>query len=293
MLREYEYEFAEFLYYTPGDLDKESGLWPVRGGRTLAKPNYRVGPKRIECWSLHLVREGRVRLEFDGGTADLGAGDLFCLFPDRAYTYFKPPEDSALRMSWLALDGQRVEPLLARIGMTPDKPYLGKPSPDGRIHEAAELAIEALANADQGQPASALELQALVGALFAELLRRTGTDSGKADTADWIKQCRSFMDLHATEGITVRQVADLAGVHRSYFSNEFTRQTGISPVKYLQRIRMEKAVRLLKDTDATVTEIALSLGYPNLHSFTRAFKMYYEASPLAVRQDGDGRRRFR
>ena len=55
------------------------------------------------------------------------------------------------------------------------------------------------------------------------------------------------------------------------------------PLKYLQRIRMEKAKRLLQETDATITEIALSLGYPNLYSFTRAFKIYYKVPPITMR----------
>lgn len=79
-MQEYEYEYAEFIYYTPGYLDKEAQIWPVRAGRSLAKPNYRVGPKRIECYSLHFVHEGMVRLEFDGKRVDLQKNDLFCLF---------------------------------------------------------------------------------------------------------------------------------------------------------------------------------------------------------------------
>ncbi|WP_244193045.1 helix-turn-helix transcriptional regulator [Paenibacillus taichungensis] len=92
------------------------------------------------------------------------------------------------------------------------------------------------------------------------------------------------MELHATEGISVQQVADFAGVHRSYFSNMFTTQVGLPPLKYMQRIRMDKAKQLLKDTDVTVTEIALSLGYPNLYSFTRAFKIYYKVPPIMMRR---------
>jgi AraC-like DNA-binding protein len=92
-----------------------------------------------------------------------------------------------------------------------------------------------------------------------------------------------FIELHATEGIFVQQVTAFAGVHRSYFSNVLTSQVGMPPLKYIQKIRMEKAKRLLKETDATITEIALSLGYPNLYTFTRAFKNYYKVPPLVIR----------
>lgn len=58
-------------------------------------------------------------------------------------------------------------------------------------------------------------------------------------------------------------------------------------MKYLQQIRMDKARKLLMDTNASITEIALSLGYPNLYSFTRAFKLYFKESPVTLRKTSD------
>jgi AraC-like DNA-binding protein len=279
MMEEYEYEFAEFIYYTPGSLDKEGQIWPVRAGRNRTKPHYKVGPKRIECYSLHFVHEGKVRIEFDGKQVELQKNDIFCLFPDRTYYYHMIPSESTLQMSWLALDGDRVKSLLGLAGLTPERPFHKKLN-SPRVNEAAERVIHTLAVVERWKPALSLELQGLVCGLFAELIRNTAST---AEPAGWIHECMNFIELHATEGISVKQVAAFAGVHRSYFSNMFTSQVGMSPVKYIQMIRMEKAKQLLKETKVTVTEIALSLGYPNLYSFTRAFKIYYKVPPLTVR----------
>lgn len=280
MLQEYEYEFAEFIYYTPGPLDKEGNIWPVRGGRTTAKPNYRVGPKRIECFSLHFVQEGKVRLRFGGEQAELEQGDLFCLFPERTYHYERIPSDQTLRMSWLALDGSRTSALLALAGLTGEKPFRRK-ALTANVRRTSERAIDRMAEAGKRDAATAMELQGLVCRLFAELIR----DAARAqasDREDWLQECKRYMELHAAEGITVQQVADYAGVHRSYFSQAFTNLAGISPLKFLQKIRMEKAKQLLHATDASITEIALSLGYPNLYAFTRAYKTYYKEPPVPL-----------
>lgn len=282
MMQEYDYEFADFIYYTPGDLDKEGRIWPVRAGRSIAKPNYKVGPKRIECYSLHFVQEGRVRLEYEGNQVELEKDDLFCLFPGRTYSYDMLPSEKPLQMSWLAVDGERAMTLLDLAGLTHEKPFRKKAVNSG-VKVSADRVIHTLAGAKRWSPAGALELQSLVCALFAELITETAP-APEAELAGWIHECMNYMELHASEGISVQQVADFAGVHRSYFTHVFTSQAGMPPMKYIQKIRMEKARQLLTDTNATVTEIALSLGYPNLYTFTRAFKMYYKDSPLALRK---------
>lgn len=285
-MQEYDYEFAQFIYYTPGWLDKEGQLWPVRAGRNMAKPNYKVGPKRIECYSLHFVSEGKVRIEFSGKWTELQKGDLFCLFPGRTYHYRMLPSESPLRMSWLAIDGARVGPLLELAGMTPDRPFRKKAITPA-VAASAERAIEELSGIERWKPAEAMALQGMLCELFAGLM----LDAAPSETAEpsgWIRECLDFMELHATEGITVQQVAAFAGMHRSYFSNVFAEQVGMPPQKYIQKLRMQKARRLLTETDATVTEIALSLGYPNLYTFTRAFKMYSKASPQSVRSKRNG-----
>lgn len=280
-LQEYEVEYAEFIYYTPGPLDKEGQLWPVRAGRSRAKPGYRVGPKRIECYSLHFLHEGKAGLKYGNQVQELQKGDMFCLFPGQTYHYYIMPSEAPLQMSWLALDGSRVMPLLKLAGITNEKPFApGRFT--SRIKEALERILSAMRQFEHWDPVVSLELEARICEVLAGLLPESSAAAGAAPSG-WIRECMEFMDLHATEGISVQQVASFAGVHRSYFTSAFTSQVGVAPQKYLQNIRMAKAKRLLLETDATVTEIALSLGYPNLYTFTRAFKSYYHSPPLLVR----------
>ncbi|CAM3275896.1 AraC family transcriptional regulator [Paenibacillus lupini] len=280
-MREYDYEYADFIYYTPGELDKAGGLWPVRAGRCLAKPHYKVGPKRIECFSIHFVREGRLRLEYDGRQVELARGDFFVLFPDRTYYYDMLPAEWPLEMRWLAIDGERVEALLELAGLTELEPFR-RGTVSSRLEVAVDRAIDALERVQRLRPSEALDLQAHLYGLLAAMMPDEPTQG--LELASWIHECAEYMELHATEGITVHQVAEYAGVHRSYFTQVFTEEMGMPPMKYMQKVRMEKARRLLIDTHASVTEIGLSLGYPNLYTFTRAFKMYFKESPLALRK---------
>lgn len=93
----------------------------------------------------------------------------------------------------------------------------------------------------------------------------------------------NYIDLHAAEGISVQQTAEIIGVNRTYFSTEFSRKVGITPIDYIIKVRMTKARMMLLETAASITEIGYSLGYPTLFAFTRAFKKYFSLSPTEYR----------
>lgn len=100
----------------------------------------------------------------------------------------------------------------------------------------------------------------------------------------WVKQSVKYIELHAAEGLTVDQLASMAGVNRSYFSTTFSEQVGLSPLQYMTKVRMAKATELLAETRATVTEIAYSLGYASPFAFTRAFAGHLGMPPSAYRK---------
>lgn len=283
MLQEYDHEIAEFLYYTPTEIDKQSPFWPVRAGSSVAKPHYRVGPRRIECYSIHFVREGSLLLESGGKRELLRAGDVFCMYPNNTYLYYKPDDNETLRLSWLAMDGPGMEQMLALAGFQPDKPVLaGRWTPG--LQEEIERILEAMRTEGSGSVAACLELKGLMYRLFALFIRAGGEPTLEHhEDNGWVTDCMTYIRLHAAEGITVRQVAEYAGLNRTYFSTLFTKAAGVTPAGYIAAVKMNKAKEMLLTTSAAVTEIAYSLGYPTLYAFTRAFKNYYSVSPTAYR----------
>lgn len=278
-MKEYELEFAEFLYYTPTKIDNRSLFFPVRAGHSLTKPNYKIGPRRIECFSIHIVREGSIGIEFNGEQIILKAGDMFCLYPNKTYTYYKIADDRDLQLCWLAIDGPGIEQILDLIGFTMAVPYiLNRWNP--QLQDILQEIFKIMRNPTK--ITSYFEIQSLLYRLFSILIH-ANREPNMNEQSRWIKQCREYIELHATEGITVQQVSQFAGLNRTYFSTVFRKSVGISPVQYIFKVKMSKAKELLLGTSASITEIAYSVGYPNLFSFTRAFKKYFSLSPTEYR----------
>ena len=74
-------------------------------------------------------------------------------------------------------------------------------------------------------------------------------------------------------------VADAFGVSAGYLSKKLKDETGEGFQELLIRLRMEKAVHLLRDTNKKVYEIASECGYSNYRSFVKAFESIYHISP--------------
>jgi AraC-like DNA-binding protein len=278
-LKEYEHEFVEHIYYSASEFEKRGGIWPVRAGRNEAKSTYSVGPKIIECYSFHFVKSGSVHLEYKDGAVTLKEGGLFCLYPHLKYQYrgFDSLAESSppLRMYWLAFNGAQVPQLLDRLSLTRERPYLrNKVTPE--LEATLKQMLLYMHHPGHGDE---YRLQSILYQLFG-LLNDNQSDYHKDKGGEnWLTACLNHMNMHYMEGITVADIVRIAGVHRSHLYSEFVRLCGMGPKQYLIKLRMERAAEMLKMRTYTVTEIALSLGYPDLYVFSRAFCTYHGVPP--------------
>ncbi|WP_186445949.1 AraC family transcriptional regulator [Paenibacillus cremeus] len=278
-MKESHHEFADQWYNIPTPWQKLGGVWLVRAGRNEAKPHYRVGPRQIECYGLHFILEGKVRLTCEDQEKVLEKGDLFCLFPQRTYIY--SCEATPLRMAWLALDGPQVPQLLEQLDLDATKPYARQ-----KLTVSAKRTLQRIQELFERETEEReLRWQSLLYQLF-EQLQASGKPNRQLKVnseKDWLQTSIEYLNLHFMENVKIADAAERAGVHRSHFSMVFTKSVGISPLQYIQKLRMDKSAELLKQTKLTITEIALSVGYPDLYTFSRAFTRYFKRTPSHFR----------
>ncbi|MBB6634646.1 response regulator [Cohnella thailandensis] len=99
-----------------------------------------------------------------------------------------------------------------------------------------------------------------------------------------IKRACAYMEEHLQDEITLKQMADYANLSVSYFGVLFKQHTGKSFVNYLNQIRIEKALELLRGTDRKIYEIAESVGFVSLPYFNRVFKQVSSMAPNEYRK---------
>ncbi|MDH3202390.1 MAG: AraC family transcriptional regulator [Myxococcales bacterium] len=83
---------------------------------------------------------------------------------------------------------------------------------------------------------------------------------------------------------TVAALAAQAGMSRSAFAARFAALVGEPPMRYVTRWRMHVALSWLRESDATLVDVAIRLGYQSEAAFSRAFKRFTGMSPGAARR---------
>jgi AraC-like DNA-binding protein len=127
---------------------------------------------------------------------------------------------------------------------------------------------------------------ALMSNLFSELLK-TGTEKTSLTPGSLIvRKAVKYIFEHINENFNVRDIAEHTGVSPEHFSRVFKAETGLTPMDYLAREKMEHACEMLKGTNFSCKEIRARLGYDNSSHFARAFRRVTGFSPNEYRKRG-------
>ena len=94
---------------------------------------------------------------------------------------------------------------------------------------------------------------------------------------------RDLMDRAYAGPLDLAALARSAHLSESHFSRSFAEAFGVTPHRYLLTTRLERAKALLRDTDLSVTEVCLRVGFTSLGSFSTQFRRFVGESPSAYR----------
>ena len=156
-----------------------------------------------------------------------------------------------------------------------------------------QLVEDVFAEMRRGENVSALIVRGLMFRLLVCLARVRGSGAdGDADAAivepraagglalsDILHICESRF----AEGLTVSQLAALAFLSPSHFSEIFTREVGQPPATYLRGLRLARTQTLLRTTNLSITEIAQQSGFGDSAQLSRAFKAALGITPRDYR----------
>lgn len=92
-----------------------------------------------------------------------------------------------------------------------------------------------------------------------------------------------FINKNYSKKIVLSELSQILFMSPNYFCTFFKDSTGFTPVEYINKIRVLRAIELLKSSDASIYEISLECGFTNLANFNKTFKKFVSKTPHEIR----------
>lgn len=239
--------------------------------RTRIVERKKGAPFTIFMWTL----EGKGFLRLRGKRRSLEPGWLFAIPCRTPHAYGFSGTPPSWRVAWFTLDGPLCARFLAALGF--DR-ALVRPAcllPDVFFRRLSDSAQDSgIAGAmDRIQHAlrMVLEIRARAGGLI------------KSARPERFKGLAAWARENIRSEVNVDYLARRAGLTRSHFSRAFKEETGLTPIRFLQEMRLARARALLLNSGRTVKEIAAQCGFFDTAHFSRQFAVLNGLSPSAYR----------
>lgn len=241
-------------------------------GRYIVSPAW-DGERPKPKWFAELfwTVEGRGEFLLDGKTQAVKAGDIFIYRPGHAHIL--RAQSPVWEYCWLTLDHSEVGEWLDGFGL--DKPRTSPgPCPTGLFMQLISALKECT---PQGERRAAHLAHAI--------LLAASSRTGEPEAGSIAERARRLLDVHCHD--PAWSVSDAVGelkIHRTTLLRAFQKDYGMTPSRYLQNRRIQKALSLLRDNDLQIQEVAWRAGFSDPNYFARAVHAATGMSPREFRR---------
>jgi AraC-like DNA-binding protein len=233
-------------------------------------------------FDISFVMKGTVHYDIDGRHYCVSEGQLVIVAPGKIHRETASP-GSPYEVMFLCLkfsrDGQPFD-LAAYLDIK--EVHLSR---NREIRGIFENLLHEIAYREQGY---LLKLNALIYHLLVEIRRGEARNLVEPEMSDKSVHLRKekmahdikrYLETHLNQKISLQQLSETFFLSIPYISSLFKRQTGYSPVEYINKLRIDKAKSLLFSGYA-VNEVWEKVGYGNIHYFYKVFKQVENMTPV-------------
>jgi AraC-like DNA-binding protein/quercetin dioxygenase-like cupin family protein len=251
-------------------------------GWSRTDPGHYMGPLIHSYYLIHYVISGQGHFKGMGKDYTLHPGDSFIIYPNELVQYTADDQDP-WEYCWVAFNGNRFDKLLRKMKISPTTPIV-RANGSRRLRPLLRLIERTLARREEHDAILADGyLQQLLGEYAIDRIAAASPNASAAVMNDaHIDHAIGLLTHRYYQPISIAELAREIGYHRTYFSKVFKERTGMSPLAFLMKIRMEQARTLLR-SDLSIEQIAMSVGFNDPLYFSKQFKRWYGMSPSHYR----------
>jgi AraC-like DNA-binding protein len=253
-----------------------------RCGFEECSSGYAWGPAIRDHYIIHYVHSGKGTYTLCGKTYTIHPGEGFLICPNQIVAY-QADQEQPWTYSWVGFHGLKADSILKKAGLSLEDPVFSYPDITllaGRLNE-----MIASARHDHASDLMITGHLYLFLALLVDHRRKNQPPESKEAGGDgYISKAVEYISKNYGSRLTVGDLARFLRLDRSYFSSLFAKITGMPPLQFILRFKMEKAAELLKNSRYTIGDVARSVGYEDPLQFSKTFKKVMGLSPASYRK---------
>ena len=230
-------------------------------------------------YTLCLVTDGEGTLNCNDTVYPLIKNTLFCVFPNKEATFISSVE-FPYTLYTITLECSHLE---NAITLKPTSPvtYLRSQQIE-RLFRSIYKSVESQTTREHLR---AVGYTYAMLAIIADNKPIVASKRGRDIASEAISYIN---DNYTSPGLTITSVAEYLHLNRTYFSEVFKKETGMTAISYINDLRLKKALYLLMETNLTVSQIAEEIGMDFVW-FSKLFKSSHGESPAKFRATHKGK----
>jgi AraC-like DNA-binding protein len=258
------------------DYTKSNPLTLYFCGHEKCAPAHSFGPALRPHYLIHYILGGKGSYYEGGREHKLHKGDGFLILPGET-TLYAADSIEPWEYCWIGFDGYEAKSILEHCGLTQNNLVFHS--------DEEELALSLLELNKQFGTRSGNSYTYLsqLYKIFSFMYRSACITSPQL-SEDYLEQAISYISNNFVYDIRISDIANYVGIDRTYLYRLFIERNRISPQQFLIEYRLKYACKLIKETNLSITEIAVSSGFKDAPSMNKHFRKRYGMTPLQFRK---------
>ncbi len=233
----------------------------------------KFGPGRRDLYIIHYVTKGQGY--FNGTMVSEGQG--FLIFPEQNEEYYAKT-DNPWEFLWIISSDDAMKEIFDRYNVNRDTLIFDFDS----VPEIKKIANKIMENS--GQRMDSLKMLEMFLQILNSHTYKQIAEIRKPIHEIYLDFCIDYIETNIHKKITVEELSDLVGVSQPYLYKIFKNNFNMSTKEYITWHKINRAKKLLVETDMLITEIANSVGYNDVLAFSKAFSSKEKVSPQKYRK---------
>jgi len=214
----------------------------------------------------------------------LGEGEYLLLDKRIRHTYFFDPAIPS-EIYWMHLNGSFTHVLIRQIEGYGSLPFVGQ---DPTVFSVLKRCISAYRDHSATPFSHSAEISTVLHVILEEAFRQARVMQFPREEIEFknrVEQVIAGVDL---KDVTLDVFCEKMNLSKYYFSHRFKQYYGVSPIRYLNRIKLFRAKRLLLRPEAKISSVAADCGFFSPSHFSTAFRKEFGISPVQYRKERIG-----